>query len=286
MLKRSDFRHLERLRVRPGELDARQRVFHLHHLAYIEAALAGYWRAMALPYAQTLAYLAGDLQVSQSRIEHEAAAEHDDLLDVGVRIGRIGHSSLHFDAVVFRGEQALVRGELVQAFVDPLSRHSKPLPQELREALQAFEAGKPMVSVRVGDWAELGPDAAAIRERVFIQEQNIPAEMEWDGADDGCIHAVAYNRFGVALATGRLLEHVPGVAKIGRMAVAQSMRGGRVGREVLDALMQVARERGEREAVLHAQLTAASFYSRAGYVARGPVFDEAGIPHVEMVCTL
>jgi predicted GNAT family N-acyltransferase len=97
---------------------------------------------------------------------------------------------------------------------------------------------------------------------------------------------VAYNRFGVPLATGRLLEHVPGVAKIGRMAVAQTMRGSRVGRSVLDALMKAARAHGDHEVVLHAQLSAAPFYARAGFSERGPVFDEAGIPHVEMVRTL
>ena len=107
-----------------------------------------------------------------------------------------------------------------------------------------------------------------------------------DAADAGCVHAVAYNRFGAALATGRLLQHVPGVAKIGRMAVSQSMRGSGIGRHVLDALMKAAKARGDREAVLHAQLSAASFYSRAGFMPRGPQFDEAGIPHVEMVRSL
>ena len=110
--------------------------------------------------------------------------------------------------------------------------------------------------------------------------------MEWDDADTGCVHAVAFNRFGAPLATGRLLEHVPGVAKIGRMAVRQTVRGSGVGRAVLDALLQAAKQRGDREAMLHAQLSAASFYGRAGFATRGPVFDEAGIPHVEMVRTL
>ena len=119
-----------------------------------------------------------------------------------------------------------------------------------------------------------------------MDEQKIPAEMEWDSADESCVHAVAFNRFGLALATGRLLEHVPGVAKIGRMAVLRSMRGSRIGREVLEALMQAGRQRGEREAVLHAQLSAAGFYTRAGFVQRGAVFEEAGIGHVEMVRAL
>ena len=103
-------------------------------------------------------------------------------------------------------------------------------------------------------------------------------EMEWDGADDGCVHALACNRFGLPLATGRMLEHVPGVAKIGRMAVLAPMRGGRIGRAVLDALLQHARERGDREAAAacatrrRAVLQRAPASSRAGRCSRRPAF--------------
>jgi predicted GNAT family N-acyltransferase len=79
---------------------------------------------------------------------------------------------------------------------------------------------------------------------------------------------------------------VPGVAKIGRMAVRRQLRGSRVGRAVLDALMQAARQRGDREVILHAQMSAEPFYRRAGFNQRGPVFEEAGIAHVEMVRAL
>lgn len=73
------------------------------------------------------------------------------------------------------------------------------------------------------------------------------------------------------------------MAKIGRMAVSQSLRGSGVGRQVLEALMKAARARGDREAVLHAQTSAAPFYLRTGFVPRGPEFEEAGIAHIEMV---
>jgi predicted GNAT family N-acyltransferase len=79
---------------------------------------------------------------------------------------------------------------------------------------------------------------------------------------------------------------VPGVAKIGRMAVRRPLRGSCVGRVVLEALMKAARSRGEREVILHAQMGAEPFYRRAGFHQRGPVFDEAGIAHVEMVRAL
>ena len=285
-MQRSDFRFFERLRVRWAEIDAQKIVFNGHYLMYIDTALAAYWRAMAMPYAETMEYLAGDLYMRKATLEYEGSARYDDMLDVGIRSTRIGNSSMVFSAAVFRQDELLVSGELVYVFADPQTQSSKPVPQELRDMLQAFEAGKTMVEVRLGSWAELGREARAIRTAVFIDEQKIPAEMEWDAADDGCLHAVAVNRFGFPLATGRLLEHVPGVAKIGRMAVVQAMRGSRVGRSVLEALMQAARERGDHEALLHAQLSAAPFYLRAGFSERGERFDEAGIPHVEMVRSL
>jgi predicted GNAT family N-acyltransferase len=117
---------------------------------------------------------------------------------------------------------------------------------------------------------------------VFIEEQNIPAEMEWDADDAHAVHALASNRFGLPLATGRLLQHAPGVARIGRMAVSQTVRGSGVGRAVLDALSNTARQRGDREIILHAQTSAQAFYARSGFNPRGAVFEEAGIAHVEM----
>jgi YbgC/YbaW family acyl-CoA thioester hydrolase len=283
---RSDFRYFERLRVRWAEVDMQSIVFNAHYLMYFDTAVAGYWRALAIPYHETMDYLGGDLYARKATVEFAASARYDDQLEVGVRTQRTGNSSMLLACGVVRGEQLLVSGELVYVFADPATMTSKPIPQEFRELLQAYEAGKSMVDVRVGRWSELGEPARKIRSQVFVEEQHIPAEMEWDGADDGCVHALACNRFGLPLATGRMLEHVPGVAKIGRMAVLAPMRGGHIGRAVLDALLQHARERGDREALLHAQFGAAPFYSRAGFIARGPVFEEAGIPHVEMVRAL
>jgi predicted GNAT family N-acyltransferase len=231
-------------------------------------------------------YLAGDLYARKATVEYHASAKYDDQIEVGVRTQRIGNSSMVLACGVFRSEQLLVGGELVYVFADPATMTSRPIPQQLREVLQDFEAGKPMIDVRVGSWKELGAAAQAIRKQVFIEEQQIAADLEWDGVDPDCVHALAVNRFGVPLATGRLLEHVPGVAKIGRMAVRSSMRGSRIGRAVLDALVLAARQRGDREALLHAQCSAAPFYARAGFTERGPVFEEANIPHVEMVRTL
>ncbi|MCA0241069.1 MAG: YbgC/FadM family acyl-CoA thioesterase [Proteobacteria bacterium] len=283
MNHRSDYRFFDRLRVRWAEVDMQKIVFNGHYLMYFDTAIAGYWRALALPYHETMELLQGDLYVRKATVEYEGSARYDDQLQVAVRCARIGNSSLVFEGAVLRGDERLVRGELVYVFADPATMASRPVPPDLREVLLGFEAGKPMVDVRVGPWDELGREAQKIRAAVFIDEQKIPAEMEWDAADAGCLHAVAYNRFGMPLATGRLLEHVPGTAKIGRMAVLPAMRGSHIGRAVLDALMVEARARGDREVLLHAQLSAAPFYLRAGFQPRGPQFDEAGIAHVEMV---
>lgn len=285
-MTRTEFRFFERLRVRWAEIDAQKIVFNGHYLMYFDTAVAGYWRALALPYAQAMEQLEGDLFVRKATVEYEASARYDDVLDVGIRCTRIGSSSILFSAAVFRQDQLLVSGELVYVFADPHAQTPKPVPPALREVLLGFEAGEAMVEVRVGHWDTLGAHAQAIRTEVFINEQKIPKEMEWDEADRSCVHAVAFNRLGMALATGRLLQHAPRVSRIGRMASVRVLRGSGVGRRVLDALMQAARERGDTEVLLHAQTSAAAFYERAGFVPRGPAFEEAGIAHVEMARAL
>jgi predicted GNAT family N-acyltransferase len=88
------------------------------------------------------------------------------------------------------------------------------------------------------------------------------------------------------VATGRLLPAVEGVSKIGRMAVKRKLRGLKLGDHVLTGLLDAARQRGDREVVLHAQCTAENFYQRQGFIRRGNVFQEAGMDHVEMTITL
>jgi YbgC/YbaW family acyl-CoA thioester hydrolase len=281
-MNRNDFRFSERLRVRWAEIDAQKIVFNGHYLMYFDTAVAGYWRALAMPYAETMAQLEGDLFVRKATVDYLGSAKYDDVLDVGMRCARIGSSSMLFSGAVFRADRLLVSCELVYVFADPRAQTSKPVPTELRKVIEAFEAGEDMVETRVGSWTELGERAQAIRTQVFIEEQNIPAEMEWDAGDAQAVHALASNRFGLPLATGRLLQHAPGVARIGRMAVSQTVRGSGVGRAVLEALSNAAQQRGDREIVLHAQTSAQAFYARSGFSPRGAVFEEAGIAHIEM----
>ena len=281
-MTRNEFRFFDRLRVRWAEIDAQKIVFNGHYLMYFDTAVAGYWRALALPYAQAMEGLGGDLYVRKATVEYHASARFDDLIEVGMRCARIGTSSIVFSAAVFRGDTLLVSGELVYVFADPATQTSRPVPPTLRQILEGFEAGESMLDVRVGGWSQFGAEAQAIRSAVFIDEQKVPADMEWDAADAECLHALARNRLGLALATGRLLDEAPGVARIGRMAVSQTLRGSGVGRAVLDALIEAARNRGKREVVLNAQLSALAFYRRAGFNTCGPVFEEVGISHIAM----
>jgi len=285
-LTRSDFRHLERLRVRWAEVDMQQIVFNAHYLLYFDTAVAGYWRAVALPYQAAMESLGGDLYVRKATLWYEGSARYDDQVDIGIQCARIGNSSFHLQAAVFRGAQRLVHGELVYVFADPVSQSARPVPQALRDAILGFEAGESMVTVRSGDWVALGRQARSIRDAVFIQEQGIAAELEHDTADVDAVHAVAFNRLGQAVATGRLLGAVDGASKIGRMAVLASVRSAGIGSSLLESLVRAARERGDSEVSLHAQASAVSFYRSAGFTARGGAFQEAGIAHQAMTLTL
>ena len=144
MTTRSTFRHFERLRVRWAEVDLQQIVFNGHYLMYFDTAISGWWRAMALPYAPTMAALQGDFFVKKSSLEYHASARLDDLIDVGVRLARFGNSSMLLECAVFRGDALLVSGELVYVFADPATQTSRPIPQAFRDVVGAFEAGEPI----------------------------------------------------------------------------------------------------------------------------------------------
>ena len=285
-MNRNDFRYFHRLRVRWAEVDMQKIVFNAHYLMYFDTAITGYWRALAMPYEESMVHLEGDLYVKKATVEFQASARMDDLLDVALKCARIGNSSIAFTGAIFRGEELLITCELVYVFADPASQTSRPVPQALRDLFTGYEAGESMLQVKTGSWAELGADAGRIRTKVFVQEQRIPADLEWDEADADAIHAVAYNRLGQPLATGRLIADEAGSGKIGRMAVHKVMRGCGVGELVLRALAAVALQRGDRRLVLHAQRTAQPFYAGLGFQAQGEPFEEAGIPHITMARAL
>jgi len=283
---RADFRFFHRLRVRWVEVDIQKIVFNGHYLMYFDTAVADYWRLLGLPYEEAMHQLGGDLYVKKATVEYFASARMDERLDVALRCARIGNSSMLFECAIFRGDQLLIGGELLYVFADPATQTSRPVPPALREILTGFEAGQTMLQARTGSWNELSADAGAIRTRVFVQEQRIPAELEWDAADASALHAVVYNRLQQPVAPGRLLQVRPGLGQIGRVAVHEVLRGGGAGQVVMQALIDAARRRGDTELMLHAQRSAENFYARLGFVARGEPFDEVGIPHIEMAMPL
>jgi YbgC/YbaW family acyl-CoA thioester hydrolase len=285
-MKLQDFRFTHRLRVRWVEVDMQKIVFNAHYLMYFDTAISDYWRALALPYQESMVQLGGDLYVKKASVEYHGSARFDDQLEVALRCARVGNSSLVFSGAVFRGDALLVSCELIYVFADPASQTSKSVPDTLRNLLTRYEAGETMVDIRTGEWSALGSDAAKLRTSVFVQEQGIPMEMEWDEADSTAVHAVAYNGLGQGVATGRLVRHCgpdgKNVGKIGRMAVHRALRGAHFGQAILQTLMQAAQQRGDAEVMLYAQRSAEGFYQRLGFAPRGQPFDEAGIAHIEM----
>jgi len=133
-----------------------------------------------------------------------------------------------------------------------------------------------------GDWESVREDAQRVRIEVFVIEQNVPIELEWDEGDEVSTHAIAFDEEGQPVATGRLLPN----GYIGRMAVIKPLRGCGLGREVLEALLRQAREDGHKDLLLHAQTHALSFYEKQGFIAEGEEFLEADIPHRLMRLTL
>ncbi len=122
----------------------------------------------------------------------------------------------------------------------------------------------------------------ALRREVFIDEQGVPADLELDGEDDVCTHVVVVDDDGVCVGTARVRHKDGRTAKVQRVAVKKSARQAGVGRAVMGAVEDVARSWGKEVAFLSSQTSAIPFYERLGYVASGPIYDDAGIPHRDM----
>jgi len=156
-------------------------------------------------------------------------------------------------------------------------------------------SGRSRLTIKTGDWATLAAHALPVRLRVFVQEQQVPVEMEVDEWDAWALHAVVFGEEGSALATGRLVSKKSGgdfkptlsdtaksLGRIGRVAVLASHRGQGLGVLVMKTLIQAANDQRLSRLTLHAQQQATPFYETFGFRVVGEVFEEAGIPHVEM----
>ena len=217
-IHRSAFRYLDAQRVRWSEVDMQKIVFNGHYLMYIDTAVAGWWRAMAVPYEAAMYQLGGDLYVRKATLEYAASARYDERLHTGVRCQRIGNSSIVLQAAVFRDEQALVTGELVYVFADPTTQTSKPVPTPLRALMTDFDAGAEMLELRAGSWPDLRDAVAALRQQTAAADDT--------QADELAAHVVAINRLGMPVGCGR---RVAGGTAADALRVIDPLRGAGIG---------------------------------------------------------
>ena len=136
--------------------------------------------------------------------------------------------------------------------------------------------------IRMASWQDEAPILRIIRTAVFIHEQKIPEDLEWDEFDLTSIHVLALNSDGKPIGTARLLPD----GHIGRMAVLKEWRGKGLGGAMLLRILEELKNRHMQKAMLNAQTTAIRFYEKFGFQTCGKEFMEAGIPHVKMILLL
>ena len=141
------------------------------------------------------------------------------------------------------------------------------------------------MEILLKSWKEAEVDAFLVRQEVFILEQSVPAELELDEFDSSAAHILAYQD-AHCIGTGRLVNLSAKQAQIGRMAVLAKFRGKGIGKQILQKLVDLAASQGVLEIILHSQVSAIPFYGKLGFQAQGDVYEEAGIPHRNMMLTL
>lgn len=134
------------------------------------------------------------------------------------------------------------------------------------------------ITVRIADWHDDNADLRRIREAVFVVEQEVPPELEWDAEDTDAVHFLALEG-DFAVGTARLLAD----GQIGRVSVLKDWRGLHIGEMLMQAAIGEAERRGLNRQQLTAQAHAVRFYERLGFRVASEEFLEAGIPHVDMV---
>jgi len=139
----SEFTFSHSLRVRWAEVDRQGIVFNGHYLMYFDVGITEYWRALGYPYPDGLLQHGTDLYVKKASIEYHASAQYDDVLNVMVRVARIGRSSLQFLIEIHRGAEHLISGEVLYVNADPTTRKSQSVPEFLRQAIGNLERVPP-----------------------------------------------------------------------------------------------------------------------------------------------
>ena len=142
-MARGDFRFTHRLRVRWSEVDKQDIVFNGHYLTYFDVGVTEYYRTIGMPYPDAIVSEGADLYAKKAEIEYHASAEYDDLIDVCVRVARIGRTSFEFRIELYRSDEMLVTGSLIYVNANPETRKSAPLPESLTAAFRGFESLAP-----------------------------------------------------------------------------------------------------------------------------------------------
>lgn len=142
-----------------------------------------------------------------------------------------------------------------------------------------MRSSPPDFSVHLADWRLDAESLRSVRTRVFVEEQAVPEDLEWDDDDARALHLLAVDAESRPIGTARLLDS----GQIGRMAVLPEWRGRGVGSALLKEALRIAAESGFPTLFLNAQTSALPFYARMGFVPVGEQFAEAGIPHRRMI---
>jgi predicted GNAT family N-acyltransferase len=137
-------------------------------------------------------------------------------------------------------------------------------------------------TVSLVSWHDGEPLLKLIREAVFVREQGVPAELEWDGLDEGCRHALALSHQGDAIGCGRMFAN----GHIGRIAVLLLWRKKKVGTAIMEAFLDYARTHDYKQVDVDAQTHALPFYRSFGFAEQGKEFMDAGLPHIKMTMQL
>jgi predicted GNAT family N-acyltransferase len=140
---------------------------------------------------------------------------------------------------------------------------------------------KANIDIQVVDWHHKQDVLKAIRKSVFIDEQHVPRDLEWDGQDNDCTHFLASIN-ATPVATARLTAK----GQIGRMAVLREYRGHGIGSRLLVNVIEQAKQLGHRQVFLHAQVNVIGFYQKHGFRAEGDIFIDAAIEHRSMRLSL
>ena len=140
----TDFRFRHNLRVRWAEVDRQGIVFNGHYLTYFDVGITEYWRAIGYPYPDALLAAGTDTFVVKAGIEYHAPAHYDDVLDVLVRVGRLGRTSMQFLIEIRRSGEHLISGEVIYVMADPQTRKPSPVPDFLRDAISRYETVPPL----------------------------------------------------------------------------------------------------------------------------------------------